>query len=204
VRAVSGKSPGIRFLDLPVATDPDGAARFRQYVPFGKLIPAPRETASEIWGKTCWIGTATLWCRDTFDGDLAYEITRWFDQNYDRFKDGGAKLLSYTRASFREALDVAMAPVHDGSIRYFKDIGLWNVGDEQRHLYYRNLLDGYCRLWSEALDVARTGNIAVEATNPVWLDLWSKCKQEAGIPGIRQMSDAEIVSAMPDMAQPEW
>ena len=52
---------GIRFLDLPVKDDPEGAERFRQFVPFGKLVPAPKQGVKEIWGVTSMVGPCNLW-----------------------------------------------------------------------------------------------------------------------------------------------
>jgi hypothetical protein len=182
----------IRFLDLPVASDPEGVGRFRRFVPIGKLKPAPRETAEGIWGNTCFLGTACLWCRPDFDTELAYELTRWFDVNYALYKDKGMKLLSYTRQAFREALDVATAPVHNGTVRYCRETGIWTKADDARQEYNTRLMDWYCAVWKEATAEAKARGIAISAASEPWIKLWAGRKKELHIPVYRQMNDGEI------------
>ncbi len=39
------------------------------------------------------VGTCSLWCRSDFDTDLAYEVTKWFDKNYELYKDKGNEIV---------------------------------------------------------------------------------------------------------------
>ena len=141
---------------------------------------------------TCYLGTACLWCRADFDTELAYELTKWFDVNYDLYKDKGMKLISYTREAFREALDVAMAPVHDGAIRYFRETGLWKEADDARQEYNSKLMDWYCEAWDTAVALANRKGIAISPISEEWLRLWADYKKELCIPSYRQMTDGEI------------
>lgn len=192
VKEAADGAHGIRFLDLPVKDDPEGAERFRQFVPFGKLVPALKQGVKEIWGVTSMVGPACLWCRPNLDSDLAYELTKWFDENYELYKDKGNKLYTYTREALRWTLDVAMAPVHDGAMEYFREVGLWTGADDARQEYNLKLMDWYCETWTQAITQANKKGIVISLANEEWLKLWANCKKEFGIPGYRQMTDEEI------------
>jgi len=192
VKEAANSSHGIRFLDLPISKDPDGAQRFRQFLPFGKLMPAPKHGVKEIWGVNSLVGTACIWCRSNLDSNLAYKLTKWFDENYELYKDKGNKLYTYNRDAFRWTLDVAMAPVHDGAIKYFKEIGLWTKADDSRQAYNAKLMNRYCEAWDEAIHTADREGIVVSATSETWRRLWADTKRERHLSGYRQMTDEEI------------
>ena len=183
---------GIRFLNLPVKDDPEGAERFHRFVPFGNMGPAPPVGVEEIWGITTMVGTSSLWCRPDFDTDLAYKVTKWFDENYELYKDKGNKLITYNREAFRQTLDVAMAPAHEGAIKYFKEIGLWRESDYTRQEYNLKLMNWYCEAWDTAIVKADATGIAVSSSSKEWIKLWADFKKEIRIPGYRQMTDQEI------------
>ena len=192
VKEAANCSPGIRFLDLPVTKDPEGVKRFRRFLPFGKLMPVPQHGVREIWGVTSLVGTACLWCRADLDDNLAYMLTKWFDENYELYKDRGNKLYTYNREAFRWTLDVAMAPVHRGAIRYFEEIGLWTEADYARQVYSEKLMNWYCDAWDEAIAIAERQGKVIDAASDEWLRLWADYKKEIHIPGYRQMSEGEI------------
>lgn len=192
VKEAATRSHGIRFLDLPVSKDPEGARRFRQFLPFGKLMPAPKHGVKEIWGITSLVGTACFWCRSDLDSNLAYQLTKWFDENYERYKNKGNKLDTYNREAFRWTLDVAMAPIHDGAITYFKEISLWTKADDSRQEYNTQLMNRYCEAWHEAIHIADRKELVVSSTCDTWKRLWADTKRERHLPRYRQMTDEEI------------
>jgi hypothetical protein len=156
------------------------------------LLPAPQHGVKEIWGVTSLVGTACLVCREELDEDLAYNLTRWFDQNYNLYKDKGNKLATYTREAFRWTLDFAMTPIHTGAINYFKEIGLWTPADDSRHEYNSKLMTWYCEAWDAAVAHAEERGIDICASNQEWLRFWLDYKKQINIPGFRQMDDSEI------------
>jgi hypothetical protein len=155
-------------------------------------MPSPPFGVKEIRGVTSMVGTACLWCRADMDSDLAYDLTRWFDVSYNLYRDKGNKLATYTREAFRWTLDVAMAPVHDGTIRYFKEIGLWTANDDARQEYNLKLMTWYCEAWDAAIATAEKKNIEISDKNEDWSQLWTDHKKNIDIPPIRQMTDDEI------------
>ena len=192
VRRAAAGPYGIRFLDLPVKAEPDGARRFRQVLPFTHLIPAPEEGVEEIWGVTCMVGAACLWCRPDFDEDVDYGLTKCFDESYEAFKDRGNKLVTYTLDVLNQVAGTAMAPVHAGTVRYLKAKGLWTAAGDARQEYNQRLISWYRDLWEQAISRADREGIEVAGANPAWASLWAGCKKEARVPRYRLMNDEEI------------
>lgn len=201
LRQVAATPPGIRFLELPADTDTEGASRFRRFLPFGSFMPAPNVGVKEAWGKTTFSGTASMWCRPDFDTGLAYELTRWFDTHYDDFKNAGYKLAAYNRDAWRRALDVTMAPVHEGTITYLKETGIWSGADEVRQEYNRRLMDWYCELWEAAVAEGKKRGISPDHKNTAWGNLWREIKANAAIPRYAQLTDAEITTALKEILE---
>ncbi|MCX8126689.1 MAG: hypothetical protein N3E40_06105 [Dehalococcoidia bacterium] len=199
VHKLASVPPGVRFLELPANQDPEGAARFRRFLPFGSFVPAPEVGVKEAWGKMTFSGTASMWCRPDFDPGLAYELTRWFDAHYERFKNAGYKLAAYNRDAWRKALDVTMAPVHEGTITYLKEIGLWKQADDVRQEYNQKLMDSYCELWEVAISGGRRRGILPDHKSSAWVSLWHEIKLAARIPRYAQMTDQEIVIGLQEL-----
>jgi len=192
VREMAARPPGIRFLDLPAQEDPEGFARFRQVFPAAMVAPATQHGVKEIWGVRSVFDVAGLWCPPEFEADVAYQLTRWFDEKYELYKDKGNKLATYTLQSLRQLADHAVAPIHAGTARYLEEKGLWTKADDARQEYNLKLMTWYCELWDAALARADAKGITVGSANAAWTRLWADCKKEAGIPGYRLMTDAEI------------
>jgi len=133
-----------------------------------------------------------LWCRPDFSFDLAYELTRWFDISYNRYKNLGYKLAAYDRRAWRRALDVAMAPIHPGTIKYLIEIGIWTAVDDLRHEYNQQIMDWYCGLWDAAVAEAARQDIEIRHDDDLWVKLWEAQKKAAGVISYRQMTEDEI------------
>jgi len=63
-------------------------------------------------------------------------------------------------------------PLHEGTVRYLKEKGLWTPTAEERRQYNIDLLDQYIEAWNDALLDADTKGIEVNPKNKEWLELW--------------------------------
>jgi TRAP-type uncharacterized transport system substrate-binding protein len=199
--SVAAAPHGLRFLEIPADKDPEGYARYRRFMPYGQVVPAPKLGVREIWGVKTFVGTANIWCRDDFNANLAYRLTKWFDEAYEQYRDKGDKLANYSRQAFRQALNVAMVPVHPGAVRYFREIGMWKPADDRRQEYNNSVLNRYCQLWDGTLAEAAKKNIPINPANRDWLALWAKNKAGAGVPSFKQMTDREITAGLAALKQ---
>ncbi len=183
---------GIRWLDLPYDTEPDGVERFRDAFPCAVFGPAPNEGVKEAWGVKTILLPRAIFSRADMDDEVAYHLTKWFDENYDKFKDKSPELPQMNMETFRKTLDVAVLPVHPGTIRYLKEIGKWTAADDARHEYNLRLMQAYIDAWNKALDQASIRKIKVAADSAEFAELWLSVKRGMGLPRTRVMPDEKM------------
>jgi hypothetical protein len=85
-----------------------------------------------------------------------------------------------------------MAPVHPGTIDYFKEIGMWHPADDARGEFNEKVMDWYCELWSQAIAEADRRGLTVSSSSQMWIELWAATKKKAGVPAYTPRTDAEI------------
>ncbi len=97
--------------------------------------------------------------RADVDEAFAYNLARWFHQSFDRYK--GSHPLS-TRMSlkvFREYLDRSPLPVHEGTIRYLREVDAWTEEDDQWNQAAIEKMDSWIAARQAALDEAQASGI---------------------------------------------
>ncbi len=183
---------GLRFLELPYDEEPEGAQKFLDCFPVGSFGPAPEVGVKEIWGVKTLITYGSLFARADMDEELAYNITKWFVDNHDRYKEKHPMLLQYNLDTFRKVLDMTPCPVHPGTIRYLKEKGLWTAKDDTLQEYNIRLLEAYIKAWDVAQDRAAKQEIKVAADSAEFAALWTAVKKEMGIPGYRTLTEEQV------------
>ena len=177
---------GMRMLPLPYEEDPEGAARWLEVDPieaFGTISYGIEEMVG-LPG----VASPSLhfWSADA-DPDLVYNLTKWFVENYDAYKDNESSLVSATLDNFREVLNYTPFPVHEGTIRYLKEKGLWNPEDDIRQERNIELIESYIKAYQEAIAKADETNIQVNPSNQKWIDLWENYKKELNLTQFKNM-----------------
>ncbi len=198
--AASGRH-GIRFLELPVDEDPEGAERFKERFPLTVLGPAPHTGVKEIWGVTTMLGYQMLLARAGLPTELAYQLVKWFDENCDLYQHKAPSLDEINLETFRRLLDYSACPIHDGSIKYLKEKGVWTADDDARQEYNLRLLQPYIDAWDKALDRAAKQGIKVSPESVEFAELWSSVKKELGMPGYRTMDSEQIKEGLAQLDQ---
>ena len=125
---------GVGYLQMPYVTDEDKAAwaRMHEWYPtyFPKKVTAGAGiepgVPQDLWG---WNYQTIAY--DSVDENLVYWYTSQVHQNYDAFKDKHAYAGTWT---IEAALDYPSwaVPYHEGSVKYFKDIGRWTSAMEAK------------------------------------------------------------------------
>lgn len=122
---------GIHWLPMP-ASDKEAWKRYRSlwgcWLPgkaiFGGGISKDKPAEIMKW-------TYNITCLTDLDENLCYWMTKQVAENYDAFKKKHGYLRSWT---LEQALNTEawLVPYHDGSIRYFKEIGKWTSEQENK------------------------------------------------------------------------
>jgi hypothetical protein len=198
IEATSAPS-GVRVLDLDEKADPEGARAFRTVLPvysFPEIKSGPKQFRG-LHG----FGTANMLhtSADT-DPDLIYHMVKWWDENFDAIKTLHPSIALSMSTEFNYALFNEMfLPTHEGTIRFFKEKGLWTPANQRRQDYLVKLLDIYTQVYEEALAEAKRKGITVDPGNQDWTSLWEQHKKNRQLPPFRIMSDAEIETALARM-----
>ena len=175
---------GVRWLPLPYDKDPEGAKRFLKVSPTASF-GINRRGVKESLEIPMFVFANYLWARKELDPELAYHLAKWFHKNFDTYKvkDKNCELMSLDL--FRESLDVVFLPVHEGTIKYLKEIGMWSAKDDRRQKYNVDLLTRYADGYKTAITEADKKKIKIDPTNKEWVELWNGVKKD--IPKIELM-----------------
>jgi len=120
---------GLRWMPFPNETPEQKAAweRYHEVNPVFYPLPSTTvPTASEANPIVMMGYDFQFAAYDWLDANLAYWFTKEVAENYELFRDKHAQLNHLTLDA---ALDTSrwIAPYHEGSIQYFKDIGRWTA-----------------------------------------------------------------------------
>jgi len=64
------------------------------------------------------------------DEEFAYNMAKWFHQSFDKYKGTHGLAARMSLEIFRDYLDRSPLPVHEGTVRYLKEIDAWTEEDE--------------------------------------------------------------------------
>ncbi len=117
------------------------------------------------------------------DEELAYTLAKWFHQSFDKYK--GSHPLS-TRMSlevFRDYLDRSPLPIHEGTVRYLKEVGAWTEEDDQWNQEAIVKMDSWIAARQAALAEAQEKGIQPSRNNEAFMAIVEKHSQ--GLEGFR-------------------
>ena len=172
---------GIRWIDLNDEKDPEGAKRFNEkymLISFGPMFRGVTSCKGH-WGT---MGADVFCCHADADTEFIYNLAKWMDESWARYKDLHFWLEQMTLKNLMKELDTTFIPCHDGLIKYLKELGLWTAAHEERHKVNVDLVTRYCVATQEAQWLADEKQIIVAAENPEWVELWENYKKEQDLP----------------------
>jgi len=165
---------GIRWLELDAKKYPAAAQRFIPIFPASPIsfIPADSGVPSAIG-----VTMVSLVCPYTAsidqDPELVYHLIKWLDENRDRYKDShpwcpymNVDLLLYLAEHDAQ-------PLHEGAVKYLRELGLWTDAREARRQYNIDLLTRWVEAYQDCLDLADEKGIEVDPFNEEWMKFWA-------------------------------
>ncbi len=162
---------GLSWLDLDAKADPEAAARY--------LAEAPDTTFAIITdGVPSSMGHYGMTTMDPLlamadqDPELIYHLTKWLDEKHDLYKDNHPVAAGMTIDNALTVAESKYVPMHEGMVRYLKELGMWTPAAEARLQYNTDLIDSYIKAWNAALLEADAKGIEVNPKNDEWIELW--------------------------------
>lgn len=137
------------------------------------------------------------------DPDFVYELTKWLDENHDKFKEKYVHAKMMSIANLVDYLEKGMLePLHEGTIRYLKEKGNWNDKFQSRQDKLVAIAQKRVAIFQDALAAAEEKNankddelyrkIYTVPDNENWQAFWKQYKLDHGV----TMSMAAEVAAI--------
>ncbi|WP_121066685.1 TAXI family TRAP transporter solute-binding subunit [Chachezhania antarctica] len=178
---MEGAPGSIRWLSL----DPDNAdgwARYLEHRPM--LVPTTIglgvKTAQGVGGATSNFLYSVPADADT---DFVYNLAKWFDQSHEAYNDTHPLTKRMSRDLFRQYLDRTPLPIHEGTVKYLREIGQWTDEDDAWNQTAIETMDAWLAARTAAMEEAREQGVEIQFQNQAFLDILDKHTE--GLPGLR-------------------
>ncbi|MFC4261119.1 TAXI family TRAP transporter solute-binding subunit [Marinobacter lacisalsi] len=169
---MEGAPGGIRWLPMDLDNQ-EGWEGFMEYSPMS--IPAEItfgvSTAKGVDGLTSNFIYASP---ADADADFAYTLAKWFHESYDDYKGTHPLATRMSLDVFRDYMDRSSVPVHEGTVRYLKEIGEWTEEDEAANQASIEKMDRWIEARKAALEEARDKRIVPDADNEEFMAIFNR------------------------------
>jgi len=171
----------IRWLALPPqADDPEAFQRYRNFQPgyvLGETVSGVKSAVGIVMDHAYQANHV----RVDEDPEFVYQLAKWLNEHYDDFKDDFTYAPMMSVASLKSFLDSgALQPLHEGTISYLTELGMWNDKYQARQDALVKLAQERVALFDQAVAAAKEAGIAVEPDNADWTALWQKTLADSG------------------------
>ena len=166
---------GIRALELDPEKYPENYDRAVKAVPYfwlGKTALGPES----LVGKYAIAVAAMTTTRAETDADFIYNFTKWHNANEDRWLDKQSQFTQGFVSQTVEASRKDLTPIHEGAVRYLKEIGVWTAEDDKLNQAKSELFDMWVEAYEKAIITADSQGITVTPEHPEWVQLWNSVR----------------------------
>ncbi|OWU82362.1 hypothetical protein ATO6_22250 [Oceanicola sp. 22II-s10i] len=108
------------------------------------------------------------------DADFVYHMAKWFDTSFDNYAKTHMLAARMSRDLWRGYLDRTPMPVHEGTVRYLKEIGIWTDADDEWNQAAAEKMDAWIAARDAALKEARDNGVEIQFENPDYLAIVEK------------------------------
>lgn len=170
---------GTRWLALPPRSDdPEAYDRYRMMHP-GYV---PIETISGVksaHGVVMDHAFQTNHVLADEDPEFVYQLIKWMDEQHDSYKDDFTYAYMMTTDSLVRFLESgALQPLHESTIRYLKEKGLWKDKYQARQDALVELAQERVALYQEAMAEAKKRGLTISPANEEWVALWEEYRDK--------------------------
>ena len=122
------------------------------------------------------------------DPELVYRVVKWLDENYDKYKDAHPWCAQMTIDNLMSVAETHWAPLHNGTVRYLKEKGLWTAKHEARQQLNIDNINKWVEAYQTAIDMANEKSIEIDPENEEWMELWENYKEQLNLPTLKFFS----------------
>ena len=175
---------GAKWMDLNSETDREGAKRYVEVRPDYIFGPCAIGVPSAM-GKWMMFNQGSYLTQAETDSELIYHITKWMDENHAKYKDSHAHCPTMTLETLVKLAETDFIPLHDGTVKYLEEKGLWTTAHEARRQQNIELLTKWVEAYETAIDMAAEQGINIDPENEEWVQLWMDYSAGLGYPSFQ-------------------
>ncbi len=179
---VEASPKGLQFIALDAAKDPEGAERFMEAYPYTAFGLAKGTGPASAMGVPMVESLVPNMTSADSDPELVYRLIKWLDINYDQFSDSHSWNANITIDNLVKLAENHYEPLHEGSVRYLKELGLWTDELDVRWQYNIEQMTLWVDAYDTAMDRADQQGIDVDAENDEWQELWENYRASLNLP----------------------
>lgn len=117
------------------------------------------------------------------DDSFAYSLAKWFHQSFDDYKGTHPLATRMDVEIFRDYLDRSPIPVHEGTVRYLKEIDVWTDEDDAWNNEAIEKMDAWIEARKAALAEAQEEGVEISHNNEDFMAIYRKHTE--GLEGFR-------------------
>ena len=178
---VSASPYGLSVMTLDWENDPEGKDRFMSMYPWSGWGYATGNLP-EAEGLPMVESLVPYVTRFDTDPELIYRLVKWSDENYDRFGDAHPWAEDMTIDNLIKLAEINYEPIHDGGVRYLKEIGRWTDELDARRQYNIEKLTLWVDTYQKAIEMADDQGIDVDPQNDEWQEFWENYRDSLNLP----------------------
>jgi TRAP transporter TAXI family solute receptor len=168
---IAASPGGLRVLPLP-HNDTEGWKRLQKVYPALSRSTPPKGVGVEEGQGVEMLGfPRALFAYDFSNEAVSYGIAKVWTEAYDAYKGKHNELKFNTLENALDCLELP-CPYHEGTIKYFKERGVWTEAHEKWQANQLRLEDARQDAWKKALAEAESKGIKIDMHNKEWTTLW--------------------------------
>ena len=110
----------------------------------------------------------------TADADFTYNMAKWLHQSYDAYKGTHALATRMGVEQFRDFLNANPIPVHEGTVKYLREIGQWSDEDDAWNTAAIEKMDAWVEARQAGMKAAMEQGVEVNFENQAFLDIMTE------------------------------
>lgn len=164
---MEGAPGGIRWLPMP-RDDEEAWKRYLQHRP----MHVPTEIGlgvSSAHGVDGITSNFVYAAPADAEADLVYNLVKWMHEAYDDYKGKHPLAARMSLEQFRKYLDRSPLPVHEGTVKYLREIGEWTDDDDAWNEKAAASMDGWIEARKAAMKAAQEQGVEIDFENEAFL-----------------------------------
>ena len=110
----------------------------------------------------------------TADVDFTYNVAKWLHQSYDAYKGTHALASRMSVEQFRQYLNNNPIPVHEGTVKYLREIGQWDDADDAWNTAAIEQMDAWVAARQAGMKAAMEQGVEINLENEAFLSIMAE------------------------------